>query len=168
MRSRVSEDVRAEFLGYVPAALRWLPIQYLHPWLRPLWINDVGDSAAIRMDPVVPSDDVPRFSGVVYLLVGPGTMSSASLFAATLKHHALATIVGEDTGGHATMYGNIIDARLPNSGLRVWMPTSIVAGLAVGPVTPDYIVTRNADDLAAGKDTVLEYVLALAAGGSAR
>jgi hypothetical protein len=160
----VSEDVRAEFLGYVPGALRWLPIQYLHPWLRPLWTSEPGESVVIPMDPVVPPDDVPRFSGDVFLLIGPGTMSSASLFAATLKQLDLATLVGEATGGHATMYGNLVDARLPNSGLKVWMPTSVVAGLAAGPVTPDHRVAQSARDVAGSKDAVLEFALGLATG----
>ena len=163
----VSESVRAEFLGYVPGALRWLPIQYLHPWLRPLWTSEPGDSVVIPMDPVVPAADVPRFSGDVFLLIGPGTMSSASLFAAALKALGLATLVGEATGGHATMYGNLVDARLPNSGLRVWMPTSVVAGLAVGPVTPDFRVARSVRDVAGSNDAVLKFALDLATGQAA-
>ena len=160
----VSENVRAEFLSYVPGALRWLPIQYMHPWLRPLWTSEPGESVVIPMAPVVPPDDVPRFTGDVFLLIGPGTMSSASLFAATLKQLGLATLVGEATGGHATMYGNLIDARLPNSGLKVWMPTSVVAGLAAGPVTPDHRVTQSARDVAGSKDAVLDFALGLATG----
>lgn len=160
----ISADARRAFLGYVPAALRWLPVRYLHPWLRPLWSSDIGDTAAMAPDPVEPFADRLRFGGAVFLLTGPGTMSSASLFAATLQALGLAVVVGEATGGHATMYGNVIDARLPNSGLKVWMPTSVVEGLATGPVMPDHPVSQSAADLARSRDTVLDYAIDLAAG----
>ena len=65
------------------------------------------------------------------------------------------------------MYGNLVDARLPNSGLRVWMPTSVVAGLAVGPVTPDFRVARSVRDVAGSNDAVLKFALDLATGQAA-
>ena len=158
----VSEFVKQEFLGYVPAFLRWLPIEYLQPFLRPLWTGDVGDVVGIDFEPVPPSENPLRFRGEVFVLIGPGTMSSASLFAAAIKHYGLGTLVGEETGGFATMYGNIVDARLPNTGLKVWMPTSVVNGHGEGPVIPDYEVRDTASDVAASRDAVVDFTLKLA------
>jgi C-terminal processing protease CtpA/Prc len=158
----VSEEVRAEFRSYIPALLRWLPLQYVHPLLRPLWTADPGQTVVVETDFVGRSPDAPEFDGDVYLLTGPGTMSSASLFAATMKKLDLVTIVGEETGGYATMYGNVIDARLPNSGLKVWIPTSVVAGHEEGPVVPDVRVSQADGDLAELRDAVLDAATDLA------
>ena len=159
----VSDAVKEEFLSYVPGFLRWLPVQYMHPFLRPLWTNETGEIASIDFEPFAPDDALVRFNGDVYVLIGPGTMSSASLFAAAIKHYRLGTLVGENTGGFATMYGNIIDARLPNTGLKVWMPTSVVYGQGEGPVAPDHEVLLSVEDIAAGSDAVLEFTLDLVA-----
>ena len=83
-------------------------------------------------------------------------------FAATMKKLDLATIVGEETGGYATMYGNVIDARLPSSGLKVWIPTSVVAGHEEGPVVPDVRVSQVEGDLAKVRDAVLDAATGLA------
>lgn len=158
----VSEEVKIDFIGHVPAFLRWFPIQYFHPMLKPLWAADVGETSTITFDPIVPGDNMLRFAGDVYLLIGPGTMSSASLFAATMQEYNLATLIGGTAGGYATVYGNIIDARLPNTGLKVWMPTSIIYGNSTGPIVPDHIVTQTVSDLSQQRDTVLEFATALA------
>lgn len=160
----VSDLVREHFLSYVPGFARWLPVQYLHPFLKPLWSSQIGDVASIDFDLVVPSDNPLRFDGDVYVLIGPRTMSSATLFAATIRHYDIGTLIGEETGGFATMYGNVVDARLPNTGLKVWMPTSVVYGKSEGPVVPDHQVVQAIEDLAKSKDSVLDYTLALIAG----
>ena len=157
----VSEEVRSEFISYVPAFLRWFPIHYLHPFLRPLWTNELGDTATITFDPVTPDDNPLRYLGNVYLLIGPGTMSSASLFAATLQEMHIATLIGEPAGGYATMYGNIVDIYLPHTGLKVWMPTSVIYGNSSGQIVPDYLVTQTVSDLSNGTDTALQFAMEL-------
>jgi hypothetical protein len=132
----ISQEVKSEFLSYVPAFIRWFPVQYIHPLLRPLWKGAEGETASFTFDPVEPEENALRFSGEVYLLIGPGTMSSASLFAATLQTLGRATLVGEETGGYATHYGNVVDVHLPNTGLKVWMPTSVNYGNSSGPIVP--------------------------------
>jgi len=159
---RISEEARNDFIANVPAAVRWLPVRYFHPLLRPLWAGTMGEVASVTFDAAVPAANPLRFEGDIYLLIGPGTMSSASLFAATLKAYGLATLVGESTGGFATMYGNVIDAYLPNTKLKVWMPTSVVHGNSQGPVEPHYRVAQSAADRERNTDTVLQYALALA------
>ena len=160
----VSDLVRQHFMSYVPGFARWLPVEHLHPFLKPLWASETGEVASIDFEEIMPSENPLRFDGDVYVLIGPGTMSSASLFAAAIKHYGIGILIGEETGGYATMYGNIVDARLPNTGLKVWMPTSVVYGQAEGPVVPDHHVAQSIDDLARSKDTVVDYTLRLIAG----
>jgi len=158
----ISEEAKSDFLGHVPAFIRWFPVQYLHPMLKPIWAGEAGETVTITLDPVVPGDNTLRFAGDVTLLIGPGTMSSASLFAATLRKYNIATLIGEEAGGHATPYGNIIDAYLPNTGLKVWMPTSVIYGNSTGPIMPDHVVTQTLQDLSEHRDTVLEFAQDLA------
>jgi hypothetical protein len=158
----ISDEIKKYFLGHVPAFLRWFPVQYFHPFLRPLWQGEVGETASVSFDEVEPGDNALRFSGDVYLLIGPGTMSSASLLAATLQKHNLATMVGSPAGGYATLYGNVIDVYLPHSGLKVWMPTGIVYGNSFGPIVPEHVVSQFVQDIVRRRDTVLEYTVELA------
>ena len=143
----ISEEVKRDFIGHVPAFIRWFPIQYFHPILKPLWMGESRETATITFDPV---------------LIGPGTMSSASLFAATMRKYNIATLIGEEAGGSATPYGNIIDAYLPNTGLKVWMPTSVIYGNSTGPIVPDHVVTQTVADLSEQRDSVLEFSQELA------
>lgn len=152
----VSPEVRKEFLSYVPPFLRWFPVQYIHPLLRPLWTTEEGRVASMSFDPIHPDENELRFAGEVVVLTGPGTMSSASLFAATIQSHGLGVLVGEATGGHATHYGNVVELHLPHTGLKVWVPTSVNHGNGTGPVVPDYQVYQTVPDLVDGRDTVLE------------
>jgi len=158
----ISDEVKSDFLGYVPAFIRWLPVQYFHPMLKPLWAGQVGEITTVTFDPIVPHNNALRFAGDVYLLIGPGTMSSASLFAATMQKHNIATLIGEEAGGYATPYGNIIDVYLPNTGLKVWMPTSVIYGNSSGPIVPDHVVRQTVTDLSEHRDTVLEFARELA------
>ena len=154
----ISKEVKANFIDNAPSFIRWFPIQYLHPLLKPLWVGKEGEIASFTFDPFAPGENTLRLSGDVYLLIGPGTMSSASLFSATMQKYTLGTLIGEDAGGYATQYGNVVDAYLPNTGLLVWMPTSVNFGNSTGPIVPDHTVTQTVADLIEHKDTILEFV----------
>jgi len=65
-----------------------------------------------------PPENALRFSDQVYLLVGPGTFSAAADFAALCQDFEAATIVGQETGGLPTSYGDSYHFTLPNTGLR--------------------------------------------------
>lgn len=57
------------------------------------------------------------FQGQAYLLVGPGTFSAAADFAALCQDFGAAIIVGEETGGWPTSYGDSFYFTLPRTGL---------------------------------------------------
>ena len=155
----ISKEIKSSFISYIPGFIRWFPIQYLHPLLKPIWMENEGETASIDFDPVEPKENRLRFTGDVYLLIGPNVMSSASLFAATIKKYNIGILVGENSGGYATHYGNVVDIYLPNTGLKVTMPTSVNYGNSTGPIEPNRIVPQSVSDLKDNKDSVLEYVM---------
>jgi len=60
-----------------------------------------------------------RFKGKVYLLTSHSTYSSAASFAWTFKFFEMGTIIGEETGGQAVCFGDMIIQRLPNTELMM-------------------------------------------------
>ena len=59
-----------------------------------------------------------RYNGNVYLLTSHSTFSSAASFSWAFKYFKMGTIVGEETGGMALGFIDMIPQKLPNSGLR--------------------------------------------------
>ena len=60
-----------------------------------------------------------RFEGDLYVLVGPGTFSSAGMFAAMVKDFHMGTLIGEETGAARQCFGEILRVDLPNSDLKL-------------------------------------------------
>lgn len=63
----------------------------------------------------------PVFSGNIYVLTSSKTFSSASMFAATIKDYNIGQLIGEETGGLATHFGDLYEFKLPNSDLRAFV-----------------------------------------------
>ncbi|PKL74457.1 MAG: hypothetical protein CVV27_20410 [Candidatus Melainabacteria bacterium HGW-Melainabacteria-1] len=59
-----------------------------------------------------------RFNGQIYVLIGPETFSSAADLAVTLQDHNFATLIGQETGGLASSYGDFVSYDLGHSRLR--------------------------------------------------
>ena len=59
-----------------------------------------------------------RYNGNVYLLTSHTTFSSAASFSWAFKYFKMGTVVGEETGGMAVGFIDMIPQKLPNSGLR--------------------------------------------------
>ena len=60
-----------------------------------------------------------RFDGNIVLLTSNFSFSSAAGFSWAFKHFEMGTIVGEETGGLAVCFGDVIPQLLPNSGLHI-------------------------------------------------
>ena len=58
-----------------------------------------------------------RYKGNVYLLISHSTFSSAASFSWAFQYFKMGTVIGEETGGLAVCFGDIITSKLPNSGL---------------------------------------------------
>ena len=64
-----------------------------------------------------PKECGERFTGRVFFLIGPGTYSAASDFAAAVKDYGIGVLLGEETGGLRQCFGDILTFHAPNSGL---------------------------------------------------
>ncbi len=62
-------------------------------------------------------DNPLRFTGNTYLLQSHYTFSSAASFSWAFKYFKMGVIIGEETGGLGTCFGDLILGKLPNSGL---------------------------------------------------
>ena len=88
------------------------------------------DSVYVNMDQdelemELPYDAKYRFPGKSYLLIGPGTFSSASNFAWEYWKFVPGTVIGEETGGVNICVGDVIGKNLPNSKFRMFIPWKI-------------------------------------------
>ena len=104
-----------------------------------------------------------HFDGTVYVLMDGGSFSAASGFCATTDFYKRAIFIGEETGGvGCSAGGQDTGPTLPMSHLHVRIPIeacfSIVDKSSRRRGTlPTYAVTQTIDDLAKGRDTVLEF-----------
>jgi len=55
----------------------------------------------------------------VYVLIGQRTFPARSIWLPPIKDYKLGTLVGEETGGLATQFGDIYSFWLPNTGLQL-------------------------------------------------
>jgi carboxyl-terminal processing protease len=106
--------------------------------------------------------DGRRYLGPLVVLTGGLTRSSSEDFAIELHTGGRATLVGQITGGSA---GHGLQSSLPGGGtLSVCTFTALIPGgeeyVGVG-VVPDVELGPTRDDLAAGRDAVLERALEL-------
>ncbi len=94
-----------------------------------------------------------HYAGALVVLIGPGSASSAEIFAHTLKHYERATLVGRPTAGVVVASQTY---RLRDGG-ELQLGTYDFQGLDGDRlegrgVAPDVVVERTLDDLRAGRD----------------
>jgi hypothetical protein len=123
-----------------------------------------GNEASMSMPEITPAKGPRLFPGQLYVLIGPGTASSAVAFASAVKHYRIGTLIGEQTGGPGAVYGNPHRFRLPNSGLWLQVATNhaIVVGSAPDQrIQPHHQVKQTPQDAARNIDTALQFTLDL-------
>jgi len=106
-----------------------------------------------------------RYAGKVWVLVDASNSSATFQFARVIQANRLGTLIGEPTGGNLRGIngGAFFFLRLPNSKIEVDVPligTFPGTPQPDGGLQPDVVVTVKAEDIAAGRDAALEYVLA--------
>ncbi|MBN6151954.1 hypothetical protein JR065_16540 [Xanthomonas sp. AmX2] len=110
-----------------------------------------------------PPADPLHFDGKVYVLIGPGTYSSAVLFANTVQDFRFGTLVGEGASVRSTQTGGVQKIALAQTGLALWCPRLLLVrpSGASAPVwlEPDIRV----DDDPLRPDAMVEATLAIAA-----
>jgi len=116
-------------------------------------------------DLIIPGPLAVRFTGPVYLLISAQTFSSAMSCADAAKDYGLATIVGEETGEPVNSTGEVYTETTPGIGLRAYLTTKVFLSPKPHPdgqgVVPDFAVATTPEDIAAGRDPVLERVFAM-------
>jgi len=107
----------------------------------------------------------PRFTGRVWVAVGPDNSSATFEFAQAVQMHKLGTLVGEPTGGNQRGIngGAFFFMRLPGSGIELDVP--LIAQFPETPMPdagllPDVPARESAESIAAGRDVALEAVFA--------
>jgi len=156
--SSIGYQILGHFLTAAAQGEAWRTRVYnptLRAWGQPQsWYE--GSPDAIQLA------DGPRYAGPVYVLTGPSTCSAAEDFLIPLKEHKRATLVGEPTCGSSgqplffSIYG--ADARVCTKWDRFPDGTEFVG---IG-VLPDVAAGRTREDVAAGRDAVLEAAIRLA------
>ncbi len=164
IKMKVNAEVKKQMLHYIPAFIRWLPVQYIHPQLQAIWTAKEG--TLIDLDPsfvmereITPKENELRFQGNLFVIIGPGTMSSSCLFAATVQHYNIGVLAGENTGGFTDMYANMWQFNLPNSAMPFYIPNCILNSYGKKPVLPNYKVKQSYNHILNNKDTVVEFII---------
>ena len=145
-------------------------------------LNEGYETSSLALDPnglpiqrdftveakwVDPVDGSLRFTGPVYVLINRGTYSSAMLFASTLRHYGLATLIGEQTLPFvqgSQHYGDVMVVSLPHSQLTVQISTAVFTVVRADNeggtrIAPDYKVVQKRSDTNSKIDTVEMFAL---------
>lgn len=120
-----------------------------------------GDIVELKTEEKAPASNPLLFHGKVCFLIGTDTFSSAMLLANAVSDYKLACLIGEETGGIPNEFGEVYYFKLPNTHLRVSMPSALFIR-ANGDrqnrrgVLPDIEVRQSPEDTNKKSDTVLE------------
>lgn len=117
----ISQLSREGFGAFLPG---WLVKSGLHryiPVFGRLFRAKVGDTVKVGFREKKPKGDFASLD--VEVLVNKASMSTSSLFAATILHYGIGRVVGE-TGGFPSHFGNQFTFELPASHIEVSIPVS--------------------------------------------
>ena len=126
--------------------------------------NSGGDNTTLGPLERALSDPAIDRPGKLFAIIGRVTFSAAANFATDLEGDTSVTFAGENMGGSPNLYGDTRPVTLPDSGqvlrmaARYWeRSTPNDARLTIEPEIP---VGLTADDYFAGRDPVLEAIVA--------
>ncbi len=108
-----------------------------------------------------PQNKGNTFQGKVFLLVSYRTNSAAVVTAAIFKNAKLGLVIGQETAGRIKFNSDPVAVKLPNSGLRVYIPVAIYALPGSDPdrgVIPDIVTDYSLEDLQKHRDKEIEKV----------
>lgn len=128
-------------------------------------LHDMGSVVKFPgSDPSRPPDRQTRFTGEVFCLISNRTFSTASGLAAVLKDFKIGTLVGQETGGIPTTYGDVASIALPHSSIgagasmKYFIRPSGDSSYIMEGVQPDVQVPVTGLDILQGRDPALEAV----------
>lgn len=158
---KASREYRTYLKRHVHPLIRWLPLELLHPVMSRYFLATEGAVVSYEVDWHVPPPRADRFRGPVCVLIGPGTFSSAVILADAVATFDLATLIGDETGGEPSSFGEVYFFDLPNTRIAVGVSSARFVranGCSVQPggVMPDIEVRATPEDIRAGRDPVME------------
>lgn len=160
-KTKYSRTKKNEMSQFIPKWASFFPFCYLFQETRMIYCKPDGYIKEWHGEPKKHQISKPFFSGNIYILIGINTFSSATDFACVFKDYSLGTLIGEETGGLATCYGDVLSFTMPNSGLRFGVSHKYFirpGGYDDGKgVLPNYLVKQSLDDTKNGIDTMLEF-----------
>jgi hypothetical protein len=112
---------------------------------------NLGDVVRVPFTQTVtpPQELANRFTGDVWILIGPKTYSQAIVFAATAKDHGLAQLAGEPTSGRANQTAQVQRKRLDETGFVVQSPIYVFVrpsgDRSAERLRPDLILSHEAE-----------------------
>ncbi len=128
------------------------------------WNAKNGALITVPQEVMQPPPNPLRYRGKVFLLIGPGTFSSAMACAVAAKDFGLATIVGEETAEPVNGNGGVFRGVAPHTGLEFGFPTQYWFAPKPRPagqgVVPDVTIRATPGQIARGEDPVLLYAVA--------
>jgi len=83
------------------------------------------------------------FNGSVYVLMDGSGFSTTAHFISLLKHHDIATLIGEETGGSASCSDGKRRIVLPNTGLRVYYSTRVFTTAVKIRICESFIISTS-------------------------
>ncbi len=89
-----------------------------------------------------------RFDGDTYFIIDNGTYSSAVSLANAVEDFDLGTLIGQPSGSIPNEHGEIMQLKLPNSGLGVYLPSAFYVRANMdltnpNPVLPEHFIPRS-------------------------
>jgi hypothetical protein len=108
-----------------------------------------------------PQNKGNKFQGRVFLLVSHTTDSAGVVTAAIFKHSKMGTVIGQETAGRIKFNSDPVAVKLPNSGLRVYIPVAIYALPGDNPdrgVIPDIVIDYSIEDLKKHSDKEIDKI----------
>lgn len=106
---RISPELREHYAARYPDRL---------DWINSYAMNDLVVS---KPNLTKPQNKNSRFSGNLFLLTNKATYSAAATFAGIFKELKLGTIVGEETGGTISYFGDYWYLKTPNTGITFYV-----------------------------------------------
>lgn len=106
--------------------------------------GNVGDIIVLQEDFKFTHNLKNRFNGKVCLLTNRKSFSGSTMLASTIKDYNIGVIIGEETGGLASQFGNVTKLALPNSNLEF-------------VVSSRYLVRPNGDQTITGVIPHIEF-----------
>ncbi|WP_225230599.1 S41 family peptidase [Cytobacillus stercorigallinarum] len=143
------------------------------------WINylDVNQYLSYRVGKVdgdrkvvVKTKNKGKYKGELYILTGPGTFSSGTMFATILKDNGLGKLIGEPAGMNSNHDGEVMIIELPHSKIKVAISQHEFVRPVLDPsgnelLNVDIPITRTIGDLMNG-DGQLEKALEIITAGN--